>query len=461
MAENSIQPRTDIEKRLWEWVEYLDEAARKSALYSQRHFRFLGIVSIAIPLAYVADYVVGKPSFDTLAVRCSAFLLATPLIFYNSRPIRSFTHFHIYFVSLVAFVLPFSFGLMLIMNAATTPSSSQIEVFWILQYFISLFLFIQLINNGPLATLLWAGSTVLAISPIAFLDEVNWSELESVMIYPVTVYMTALFFGIITNRNIDYINAEKLRAASAIGGNIAHELRTPLASIRSLARSVRRHSEALAKGYEMAKEAGMNVDHLTARQVDGLKTALELVEREVQYSNTVIDMLLINTSEHSTNGPPAERLDIVSLLNEAIDRYPFNNSRERNLICLVATRSFSVSASRVLIVHVFFNLLKNSVYYAQKRPTGTVTVRVDGDSRTIKFTDTGYGLTSISRRRVFDRFYTTAKTGQGAGIGLSFCKMVMESIGGDIECESKEGEYTTFRLTFPPVNEAETQNRSS
>lgn len=461
MAENTVQPKSIIEKRLGEWIEYLNEAARRSAQYSQRNFRFLGIASIAIPLAYVADCVVGNPSFDTLAVRCSAFLFATPLIFYNSRPVRSFAHFHIYFILLVAYVLPFSFGLMLIMNAATSPYSSEIEVFWILQYFISLFLFIQLVNNGPLATVLWLGSTLLAMSPIAFLEEVNWSELESVMIYPVTVYMTALFFGIVTNRNLDYVNAEKLRAASAIGGNIAHELRTPLASIRSLARSVRRHSEALAKGYEMAKEAGMDVDHLTARQVDGLKTALELVEKEVEYSNTVIDMLLINTSEHSTSGTPDERLDIVFLLNEAIGRYPFNNSRERSLVTLITIKSFCVLASRVLVVHVFFNLLKNSVYYAQKRPTGTVTVRVDGDNRTVEFTDTGYGLTNISRRRVFDRFYTTAKTGQGAGIGLSFCKMVMESIGGDIECESREGEYTTFRLTFPPVSDAEIPNRSS
>ncbi|MFB3106446.1 MAG: ATP-binding protein [Pseudomonadales bacterium] len=39
-------------------------------------------------------------------------------------------------------------------------------------------------------------------------------------------------------------------------------------------------------------------------------------------------------------------------------------------------------------------------------------------------------------------------TGQGAGIGLSFCKMVMDSIGGAIDCESIPGDHTTFTLTF-------------
>ncbi|MFP6817049.1 MAG: ATP-binding protein [Pseudomonadales bacterium] len=52
-------------------------------------------------------------------------------------------------------------------------------------------------------------------------------------------------------------------------------------------------------------------------------------------------------------------------------------------------------------------------------------------------------------KQIFERFYTTTQTGQGAGIGLSFCNMVMESIGGSISCESVQGEYTRFTLNFP------------
>lgn len=114
---------------------------------------------------------------------------------------------------------------------------------------------------------------------------------------------------------------------------------------------------------------------------------------------------------------------------------------------------FSIGASRLLIVHVFFNLLKNSVYYAQKAPKGQVEIRVGPHNlRSVEIIDTGPGISPNVRRHIFERFFTTANTGQGAGIGLSFCKMVMESIGGEIQCESQEGEHTTFRLIFPPVN---------
>ena len=41
----------------------------------------------------------------------------------------------------------------------------------------------------------------------------------------------------------------------------------------------------------------------------------------------------------------------------------------------------------------------------------------------------------------------------GTGIGLSFCKSVMEGIGGKIEVESEEGEFTKFALSFPKVED--------
>ena len=457
-----VSPDIQRDGALTRALRYIDDAARASAEYSQRHFRSLGLLTFVVPLAYLVDLYVGKPNYDTLGIRVVAFLMALPLIFYNTGPLRNQKYFHAYFVALVAYVLPFSFGLMLTLNAANAPHGSQIEMLWVLQYVIALFLFIQLIHHGPLATILWTLSTAFALLPLLALDDVNWEEFKRAAVYPVSGYLTALFFGIVTNRNVDYVNAEKLRAASAIGGNIAHELRTPLASIRSLARAVRRHSEVLVDAYSSAKAAGLEVGELNNRQVSGLRDAIATIEREVDYSNTIIDMLLLNTTQVSSRTGPKELLSISEIVTEAIKRYPFNNTHERQLINLEVASDFRIDAPRVLITHVFFNLLKNSVYFAQNNSEGRVHVRIgESNRRLVSITDTGAGMPPSTRRRVFDRFYTTAKPGQGAGIGLSFCKMVMESLGGEIQCESKEGEYTTFRLTFPPVSEPETPTENS
>jgi signal transduction histidine kinase len=52
--------------------------------------------------------------------------------------------------------------------------------------------------------------------------------------------------------------------------------------------------------------------------------------------------------------------------------------------------------------------------------------------------------------RIFDHFFT--KTRHGTGVGLAYCKMVMEDLGGDMTCESVKGEYTHFILHFPVLN---------
>ena len=437
------------------WLAYLarelNRAAKRSADYSERHFRFFGFLSIVIPAAYVIDFYVGKPSFDTLVIRFAAFVLALPLIFHDSKIFRECPHFHLYFVAWVAYILPFSFGLMLALNAASAPEGKQIEMIWILQYVIALFLFIQLIHNGALATVLWCTSTLMILSALLPLRDINWTEMNRVIVYPVTGYLTALFFGIITNRNVDYVNREKLRAASAIGGNIAHELRTPLASIRSLARATNKYSQMLAETYSKARELDIHVGDLSHDQIRRLRSALSLIEHEVAYSNTIIDMLLLNTSEKASYVSQVECFAISDVVKEAVDRFPFNNSGERALIEIVIAEDFSINCSRLLVIHILFNLLKNGIYYAQKSRKGrlTITAYLGSGKKILEITDTGPGITYSDRKHVFDRFYTTSEPSQGAGIGLSFCKSVMESIGGTITCESRVGAYTTFRLVFP------------
>jgi two-component system, CAI-1 autoinducer sensor kinase/phosphatase CqsS len=437
-----------------EALSYLSNAAEKSAEYSERNLRFLSTLVAFVPLAYVVDYYVGRPYFDTLLIRTAAFIPAVPGIIYASTKLRSIPKFHLYFVGSVTYILPFTFGLMLVLNAASAPQGQHIEMLWILQYFIALFLFIQIIHNGYLATILWLLSTVAALASLALLGEVNWEEINRVILYPVTGYLTALFVGIVTNRNVDYVNSEKLKAASAVGANLAHELRTPLASIRSLARAVNKYSKILVETYDAAKKKGIHTGELNQGQIEGLSLALDSILEEVNYSNTVIDMLLLNTSDRSRFPQDPSVFSLSDCVRESIARYPFNNSSERALLSLEIVEDFRASGSRLLIVHVLFNLLKNAVYYAQKKRGGTAKIVVGPNARMIEVTDTGPGIASGIQNQIFDRFFTTTDMGQGAGIGLSFCKMVMESIGGEIQCESREGEFTTFRLIFPPVEKA-------
>jgi len=99
--------------------------------------------------------------------------------------------------------------------------------------------------------------------------------------------------------------------------------------------------------------------------------------------------------------------------------------------------------------HVLFNLLKNALYYIEAANKGEIYIRAEKtpDANILHFKDTGKGMASSMMPYVFERFYS--KTQHGTGIGLAFCKSVIESFGGKISCESVEGEHTTFILEFP------------
>jgi signal transduction histidine kinase len=60
--------------------------------------------------------------------------------------------------------------------------------------------------------------------------------------------------------------------------------------------------------------------------------------------------------------------------------------------------------------------------------------------------DTGKGIQEKYMNRIFDPFYTSRPTGQGTGLGLAFCKEVLNSFAGNITCKSIYGEYTEFTL---------------
>jgi signal transduction histidine kinase len=65
----------------------------------------------------------------------------------------------------------------------------------------------------------------------------------------------------------------------------------------------------------------------------------------------------------------------------------------------------------------------------------------------VSITDDGLGIPEKSLPLIFDPFFTTKDT--GTGLGLAYVQQVMHEHGGRIECESRVGEGTVFRITFP------------
>jgi len=247
---------------------------------------------------------------------------------------------------------------------------------------------------------------------------------------------------------------EKAEAASQImemiSASIAHELRTPLRAISANAMGIKKYLPTLIDAYHQAKEAGFPIKNIRGDHFSLLSKALGNITDETQSLFTVVDMLLVNVNKLDIKSPDFELCSMATCIEKALTRYPFNLKQQQKLHW-EGGDDFFFYGKEILIVHVLFNLIKNALYYIAAANKGEIYIFLEhkDDVNILHFKDTGKGIRAQVLPYIFDRFFT--KTRHGAGIGLAYCKMVMQAFNGDITCHSREGEYAEFLLTFPKV----------
>ncbi len=207
-----------------------------------------------------------------------------------------------------------------------------------------------------------------------------------------------------------------------LAGHIAHELGTPLTNLGLLVVSTRKLTD----------------DSTILEKLD----RIDAVRR--QCVAIITDVMAIGRLRE----PEVERTDLCTVAHAALlEAEPF---RPREV-----TTEFAAPLSPVrgevdplLIQLVLMDLLKNA-YQATARGTVTLSIRPEGPELKLAVTDTGCGMSPAVQKQIFRPFFTTKPTGQGAGLGLTFCKRVVESHRGKILVWSKLGTGSTITVILP------------
>jgi two-component system, CAI-1 autoinducer sensor kinase/phosphatase CqsS len=238
---------------------------------------------------------------------------------------------------------------------------------------------------------------------------------------------------------------------ATVAATVAHEMRTPLASIRMQAEALEQFLPDLQKGYELAVAHGLCEPAFHPAASKRLADLSRGISHQVDRSNAVIDMMLASARMEQIDTASFAVYSAADCVAEALETYPFGKG-ERDRVSVAIAGDFPFHGSNSLFIYVIFNLLKNSLYALKVAGKGDIriTVSAGSDRHTVMFTDTGSGIPAATVPKIFDAFFTTKKSG-GAGIGLAFCKRVIASFGGAMRCESVEGEYTTFALELPAL----------
>lgn len=232
-----------------------------------------------------------------------------------------------------------------------------------------------------------------------------------------------------------------------LSASMAHELRTPLYSIELGAEGINAFLPELLESYQIARDAGLNVPHIRSTHYKTLANIALNTQAETKAAFSMIDMLLVKTNLTSIDKSKFKTCSIAHCVSEALSRYPINIIERENIHW--EKSDFKFHGDELLMVHIIFNLIKNALYHLKAAGKGDIHIWCEQDENCniFHFKDTSQGIDPEILPHIFDRFYT--RTHGGTGIGLAFCKLVMQSFGGSITCESVKGEYSDFVLFFP------------
>lgn len=397
-------------------------------------YAMLGIFT-CIPF-YFLNLHFSPQAYENLPLRLVSTLLCFPLAFKNYWPKKWQKSLPFYWYATQLYMMPFFFTFMTLKNhMSSTWQLNMVQLVLFLVLLVDWISFIVLIFIGFfIGYLAYYLSTAPPIIPIyhgGFLG------------FAFSIFIFALFA-----RGKQKIEDEKLDVMKSLAATIAHELRTPLRTINSSSSGIKDFLPKLIQGYQLAKEQQLPVPYISPLHFEALLSACEHIESETESAFTMINMLLVNVNQSRINRQDFKVCSAQQCLTKAIHNYPFDGD-EAKLIHWNDDQDFLFLGNPLLFTHIVFNLLKNSLYYVKAAHKGEIYIWLEKarDYHVIHFKDTGQGISADTLPHIFERFFT--RTLHGAGIGLAFCKMVMESFDGKITCESKSGEYTEFRLYFP------------
>ncbi len=232
------------------------------------------------------------------------------------------------------------------------------------------------------------------------------------------------------------LRRERLRHSLYVIGIMAHELRTPLATLALIA-------QALRNAAPSREDPGAQRQHDLATRIETLTRAI----------NHHIDLQMSN-ARYAKLQSSAEQLSAAQLVRQAIEDYPFGSRKEKLCVELILHNDFWFRGSKTQFLQVLNNLIKNALHslkVAQSRyAKGDLRIELgmrDGIGR-IQLTDQGMGIDRGNLHQIFEPFFSTSNE-TGHGLGLAYCKQVVESAQGSIRVASEPAMGATFTVQLP------------
>jgi two-component system, OmpR family, heavy metal sensor histidine kinase CusS len=229
--------------------------------------------------------------------------------------------------------------------------------------------------------------------------------------------------------------ADYLRERRDFVANSAHELRSPLAAIRSTV------EVALNSGRSLAE-----YEELLTGIIDECSSLETLVNQLLLLAETDADRLRVH----------GERVALDDVVRRSVDMFDAVAESRGIALSIEIAAPVEVDGNSLHLRQVVNNLIDNAIKFTL--PGGKIVVEVvrsDPDWAVIRVRDTGTGIAPDDIQHLFERFFRGDRSRDrrgiqhGSGLGLSICQAVVRAHGGTIQVDSRLGDGTTFTVLLP------------
>lgn len=217
--------------------------------------------------------------------------------------------------------------------------------------------------------------------------------------------------------------------------NVAHDLRTPMTRLRSVA------------------EFGLREESDIGKLRESLADCLEESERVLAMLRI---MMSVAEAETGTIQLAHERLDLAESIEEMVSLYEYVAEERKISLKTDLTPGLAIEADRTRIAQVWANLIDNGIKYGREGGWLLVETADAGDTTVcVRFRDNGMGISASEQPRIWERLYRgdRSRSEQGLGLGLNFVKAIVEAHGGTVQVESSLHQGSCFTVILPRAQE--------
>lgn len=222
---------------------------------------------------------------------------------------------------------------------------------------------------------------------------------------------------------------EEIKTHQRFIANAAHQLRTPLAGLKTYS----------SIGKEMTEEKELK--HVVLELDQGIDRASRMVNQLLALARTDV--------HDSANTGNTQQVDLNFLVSDVVSELVDSAIRKNLKLTYEGTDSaVTISGESPGLRHLVSNLIENAILYTP--PEGSITVRLEGGTRVrLVVADTGPGIPEQEQEKIFERFYRILGTGgSGSGLGLSIVKEVANAHNATISIQSGVKNGAVFTVEF-------------